>query len=205
MMRAADRIGRGPSNKKANAVTTWRGPLQAATKKADVLAVIAVVAIDVMLAVAVVEFAAVAVLSVVLAVAVVVPLTLPAAVAEVVPVSDDFQFRAPAVAIVATCSLGPRPDPEVGPSPRGIPYSYSLAIFIPIVRFLIVRFLDLVDSKLVMLDGRKLAALIHLHNDLFGFILIVCIHNFHAPAIKGIRHTILVYSSAHFAPSSCPA
>ena len=36
MMRAVDRIGRGPSNKKANAVTTWRGPLQAATKKADV-------------------------------------------------------------------------------------------------------------------------------------------------------------------------
>ena len=76
----------------------WRGPLQAATKKADV-AVIAVasvevvLAIDVMLAVPVRVFAAVAILTVVLAVAVVVPLTLPAAVAEVVPVSDDFQFR----------------------------------------------------------------------------------------------------------------
>jgi hypothetical protein len=67
MMRAADRIGRGPSNKKANAVTTWRGPLQAATKKADV-AIEVMLAIDVMLAVAVVVFAALAVLSVVLGV-----------------------------------------------------------------------------------------------------------------------------------------
>ena len=92
------------------------------TKKADVVAVIAVVtvevvlAIDVVLAVAAVVFAAVAALSVVLAVAIVVPSTLPAAVAVVAPVSDDFQFRgragaetagATAAGTMATATLSP--------------------------------------------------------------------------------------------------